>query len=71
MKRILISIITLLLMIPQMAGAEVIPHKVYAAASKAIDGSTLTKNCNLTFKAINNDMLSLKEGKETDILKFS
>ena len=54
MKKLLIAIITVLLLIPQAVMAEVIPHKIYAVTEKAIDGSKLTKDCELTFRAIDN-----------------
>ncbi len=60
MKKILLTIMALLLIIPQAVMAEVIPHKIYAATEKAIDGSKLTKNSELTFKAIDNYKLSDK-----------
>ncbi len=60
MKKILLTIITLLLIIPQVVKAEVIPHKVYAAALQAIEGKQLTHNCLLTFKAIDNYKISDK-----------
>ena len=60
MKKFLIAIIGLLLLIPQTVKAEVIPHKVYAAATKAIDSRQLNKNSILTFRAIDNYKISDK-----------
>lgn len=69
MKKFLMIIIAVFLILQQAVKAEVIPHKIYAASEKAIEGNKISQNSLLKFITIDEYKISetIKAEKNSEI----